>query len=568
VAIGLAGAAPSLARTINVPEDSRTISSALASAEYGDIVVLAAGVYTEHSLVLNSGVSLIGHTGNPEDVVIDAESRGRVLLCESVDTDVVIGGITLRGGFADGPTAYERSGGAIFFSHSEPLVANCIIRENRATGSGGALRITSGSPHVMNCTFVGNQAYRGGGAVDLSVDCEPVFDYCVFADNRAAWGGAASVRAASRPSFNNCEFTNNVASSTHGYGGAIYCDYVSAPSLNYSILRSNDARFGGATAAFEQTVLLLDNCTAVGNSATGRGQAMYCLDATPSIKRTVIAFHPGQPVVCEGTSNPLAAFTNIYGNADEDWVGRLSDQRSAQGNFSADPLFCSEGPEWRDFHLHDESPCLPENNDNGFLIGALGAGCSAMAVRLVFFDIQIVLAGADVVWEVQDAAPDQDYRVDARRDSDGSSWTVPFDEENSNSFRAVDRSEEVHLGGEVTYTVLTRSGGEPWSVLAEETVTLLLGQQKLKIGEAWPNPFNPATKLNFLVARTTQIRIAIHDIAGRVVALLADEPFAPGNHTVEWRGTSTDGRPLPSGTYFMLFEAEEFRQTRKLTLLK
>jgi hypothetical protein len=46
-------------------------------------------------------------------------------------------------------------------------------------------------------------------------------------------------------------------------------------------------------------------------------------------------------------------------------------------NLNADPLFCA--PLNGDYSLAANSPCLPENNQWGVLIGALGEGCGPIA---------------------------------------------------------------------------------------------------------------------------------------------------------------------------------------------
>jgi hypothetical protein len=45
----------------------------------------------------------------------------------------------------------------------------------------------------------------------------------------------------------------------------------------------------------------------------------------------------------------------------------------SQPNLNADPLFC--GPAQGDFTLGAASPCLPQNNPWGVLVGARGQGC-------------------------------------------------------------------------------------------------------------------------------------------------------------------------------------------------
>ena len=78
-----------------------------------------------------------------------------------------------------------------------------------------------------------------------------------------------------------------------------------------------------------------------------------------------------------------------------------------------------------------------------------------------------------------------------------------------------------------------------------------------------PNPFNPSTTISFSLPRNTRARLAVFDILGREVRVLADENFAPGEHRVLF-----DGFDLPSGIYFARMQSGEFVATQKLLLLK
>ncbi|MDD5087501.1 MAG: T9SS type A sorting domain-containing protein [bacterium] len=78
-----------------------------------------------------------------------------------------------------------------------------------------------------------------------------------------------------------------------------------------------------------------------------------------------------------------------------------------------------------------------------------------------------------------------------------------------------------------------------------------------------PNPFNPSTALSFTLPRQARARLAVYDVLGREVRVLADENFAPGEHRILF-----DGSDLPSGIYFARLQSSEFVATQKLLLLK
>jgi hypothetical protein len=79
----------------------------------------------------------------------------------------------------------------------------------------------------------------------------------------------------------------------------------------------------------------------------------------------------------------------------------------------------------------------------------------------------------------------------------------------------------------------------------------------------YPNPFNPSTTITFDLPQTTRATVRVYDIAGREVALLSDDVFSAGTHSVSFYGSR-----LPSGIYFCRINAGRFSATRKMILLK
>ncbi len=65
------------------------------------------------------------------------------------------------------------------------------------------------------------------------------------------------------------------------------------------------------------------------------------------------------------------------------------------------------------------------------------------------------------------------------------------------------------------------------------------------LGQNFPNPFNPSTRIPFSVAAEGRVRIAVYDVLGRELAVLVDAPMQPGSYTVDW-----DARTVRSGCYF------------------
>jgi len=83
-----------------------------------------------------------------------------------------------------------------------------------------------------------------------------------------------------------------------------------------------------------------------------------------------------------------------------------------------------------------------------------------------------------------------------------------------------------------------------------------------------PNPFNPSTRIRFVLGRDEHVHLAVYDIAGRLVCTLLNRRMAAGGtSSVDWNGTDRWGQQVRSGVYFYRITTPTFSETRKLTLL-
>lgn len=84
----------------------------------------------------------------------------------------------------------------------------------------------------------------------------------------------------------------------------------------------------------------------------------------------------------------------------------------------------------------------------------------------------------------------------------------------------------------------------------------------------YPNPFNPSAVVAFELASASEVRLSVHDLAGRLVAEFPGATLESGHHELRWDGRLRDGRPAPSGTYFFVLNTDEARTVVKAALIK
>ena len=84
----------------------------------------------------------------------------------------------------------------------------------------------------------------------------------------------------------------------------------------------------------------------------------------------------------------------------------------------------------------------------------------------------------------------------------------------------------------------------------------------------YPNPFNPTTQVNYDLPETGSVQIMIYDLMGRKVRTLINSEQNAGFKTLQWNATNDRNEPVSAGLYLYTIQAGEFRQTKKMVLLK
>ncbi|GAB6282769.1 MAG: hypothetical protein STSR0008_15180 [Ignavibacterium sp.] len=79
----------------------------------------------------------------------------------------------------------------------------------------------------------------------------------------------------------------------------------------------------------------------------------------------------------------------------------------------------------------------------------------------------------------------------------------------------------------------------------------------------YPNPFNPTTKIEFIIAKSENVRIEIFDVLGRKKEVLLDKRLAGGTHQIIFNGNN-----YSSGVYFYRMQAGNFIATKKFILIR
>jgi len=223
-------------------------------------------------------------------------------------------------------------------------ILDCVVSDNEMDLDGAGLYAENGTVTIAGGRFEGNgpspgAPYTSGGGAYLT-GARATIEGVVFQSNSADAGGGVTVNTAPVADVSGCTFLDNEVSL---FGAAV----------NY---QSNDE---GVISA---------NTVAANTGASDRG-VVNVVNASPLFERNLIALNDGGGVaLAAGTLAPSC--NDVYGNTGAAWSG-LPDPTGAEGNISADPLFCdlADG----DVTLDAASPCLDIPGCG--IAGAWGEGC-------------------------------------------------------------------------------------------------------------------------------------------------------------------------------------------------
>ena len=108
------------------------------------------------------------------------------------------------------------------------------------------------------------------------------------------------------------------------------------------------------------------------------------------------------------------------------------------------------------------------------------------------------------------------------------------------------------------------------------TLQLRVGDVQPKdtiLAQNFPNPFNPETWIPYQLSHSTDVKIQIYDISGRLVRTLELGWKPTGSYMTQssaayWDGRNNVGERVASGTYFYTLQTRDFAATRRMVILK
>jgi hypothetical protein len=95
--------------------------------------------------------------------------------------------------------------------------------------------------------------------------------------------------------------------------------------------------------------------------------------------------------------------------------------------------------------------------------------------------------------------------------------------------------------------------------ITEREITI----KEFNLSQNYPNPFNPSTNIEFSLPKSEYVELKVFNLLGQEVSTLVSRKLNQGNHTYTF-----DGKNLASGIYYYQLVAGDYRQVKKMVLIK
>ena len=555
-----------------VPQDYAKIQQAINASTNGDVVLVSEGTYTEN-LVIRKKITVAslyhedGNTSHISRTIVSGSNpshpdTGAVIsIYQGADSSTVIEGLTITGGTGNYLPSFwgyvSRVGGGISI-----WSAGATIRHNHITNNivqappsqfawGGGIsagpfawptpnEYTIIESNTLSGNRVNGDTTEGGAIAFWNADGRIVNN--IVQDNQAAYVGGISVYAVAALDTSEVLIQSNlVKSNTAGknVGGIGYYGSGMRGVIRNNVITDNRGLNSNGSLSIGDTcdVLVESNYIARNTGGAIGGINIYRINRTITLANNIIAENSGYGVRLSGSNLGHIVRTKLINNT---IVGNGSYgtyagwpsiafglnnviSNNAFGSYSGDGDFyfqnCLIQGGFPGTGIISTSPGFVANDT----LYRLGTGSAALGAGV----LSALVGGLNLT------APTLDFLGAPRPQPD---TTRP------------------DLGAIEHYLWDPNTGVEESPEFLPTEFALL---------QNYPNPFNPGTKIGYRMKERGWVKVAVHDLLGRQVAILVDEEQPAGNYAATWNASE-----VPSGVYFCTMTAGSFTRTVRMVLLR
>jgi M6 family metalloprotease-like protein len=557
-----------------------TISGAQPNAEYSG-TKSGGGIYARQSNVTMAGNVITSNTGYQEGGGVYAKLSPLSTSGDSICSNAAVA-----------------NGGGIYGDHSPLSIQGTYVTGNVAAAMGGGIYQRAASFDMTNSLVAANRTYAIAGGV-YADSCWGDWTNNTIDRNRSGYAGGnvyASAAAAldvrnnivsyGVPNgfqtvtvdnvtfqYNNC-FGNTpenvvtvVPDTTNASGNPAYADTL---AMDYHLgvhSRSIDAGdpsghdpdgsiadqgvFGGPGALFAAPAYVRDLAAAATNDTTveisWEAVAPTGLDYYAIYSDTAAGFRPDVSNFVGSVDASINSYLHHPVAGCRYYRVSLVNDAGYAGGFSNEDGACAAGPDLIPPTVAVVYPAGGESFAPGDTVDIQWTATDNRQVDSVSIYYS-ENAGSDFILIAHGGANDSPYR-----------WIAPSIASDSCLVKVVAYDPGL-LTGEATsdslftIRVITDADGMPAFAFS--------------LSQNYPNPFNPSTTVEYSIAKTGPVEIAIFDVAGRRIRTLVSEVKMQGSYKAVWNGKNDRGASVASGMYFYRLTAGQFTQIKKMILLR
>jgi uncharacterized repeat protein (TIGR01451 family) len=257
------------------------IQDAIDNASNGDVVLVAAGTYTEH-ITMTNGVSIHGEGWNTIINGNYSSPQPTVYVQPGVSASTVLSGVQVTGGGTGSVTSGSMFGGGIAIWYASPQIINTWV--NSCTAQyGGGIYVKRGSPTLNNVPVWNSRAEYGGGfyihkSEGITITgVINIFDTngTIYRNSATTEGGGIYIDDATATLTGLRISENTAAGTSTPHGGGIYVRSTKLVNIRDNWIWLNAAKRGGSINSLYATNLKITNNTIFWNTADYGGGANF-----------------------------------------------------------------------------------------------------------------------------------------------------------------------------------------------------------------------------------------------------------------------------------------------------
>lgn len=201
-------------------------------------------------------------------------------------------------------------------------------------------------------------------------------------------------------------------------------------------------------------------------------------------------------------------------------------------------------------------------------IGVGISGLGALPVELTSFTANLSVSNIKLQWVTATEVNNYGFEIERSSIETGHAPSLQWEKigfisghGNSNSPKTYRFIDNKSLDGKLQYRLkqIDNNGAFRYT----KTIEVGTGFLKYDLAQNYPNPFNPTTVIEYSIPATSNVKVVVYNVLGKLIAMLVNENQPKGNYKVNFDATG-----LSSGIYYYKIQSGNFSAAKKMLFLK